>query len=76
MLIEPPVTASRTDPGWVRFEVFQQADRPNHFSAVEAWTDRAAFDALIVTGQTRDFRTKLTPLSGALHDKRIYGIAR
>jgi quinol monooxygenase YgiN len=71
-LVEAQVAAARKDVGCVRFEVFQQADRPNHFSAVEAWTDRAAFDAHIVNGHTRDFRMKLTPLSGALYDERIY----
>jgi quinol monooxygenase YgiN len=71
-LVQAQVAASRKDAGCVRFEVFQQADRPNHFSAVAAWTDRAAFDAHIVAGHTRDFRKKLTPLSGALYDERIY----
>lgn len=71
-LVETQVAASRKDPGCMRFEVFQQADRPNHFSVVEAWSDRAAFDAHIVTGHTKDFRMKLTPLSGGLYDERIY----
>jgi quinol monooxygenase YgiN len=71
-LVEAQVAASRQDPGCMRFEVFQQADRPNHFSVVEAWSDRAAFDAHIVTAHTRDFRMKLTPLSGGLYDERIY----
>jgi quinol monooxygenase YgiN len=74
-LIEAQVAASRADPGRARFEVFQQADRPNHFSAVEAWTDRTAFDAHIVTGHTTQFRMKLTPLSGSLYDERIYQAA-
>jgi len=71
-LVETQVAASRKDAGCVRFEVFQQADRPNHFSVVEAWSDRAAFDAHIVTAHTKDFRMKLTPLSGGLYDERIY----
>jgi quinol monooxygenase YgiN len=72
-LLTAHVKASRGDPGCVRYEVFQQADRPNHFSAVEAWASRADFDAHVVAGHTRDFRMKLTPLSGALYDERIYG---
>jgi quinol monooxygenase YgiN len=71
-LVETQVAASRKDAGCVRFEVFQQADRPNHFSVVEAWSDRAAFDAHIVTAHTKEFRMKLTPLSGGLYDERIY----
>jgi quinol monooxygenase YgiN len=75
-LVETQVAASRKDPGCVRFEVFQQADRPNHFSVVEAWADRAAFDAHIVSGHTKDFRMKLTPLSGGLYDERLYEAAK
>jgi quinol monooxygenase YgiN len=73
--VEAHVAASRNDPGCVRYEVFQQADRPNHFSAVHAWADRAAFDAHIVAAHTKDFRMKLTPLSGSLYDERIYEAA-
>jgi quinol monooxygenase YgiN len=71
-LVTAQVTASRKAPGCMRFEVFQQANRPNHFSAVEVWADRAAFDANIVAAHTKDFRMKLTPISGALYDERIY----
>jgi quinol monooxygenase YgiN len=71
-LVQAQVRASRGDPGCVRYEVFQQADRPNHFSVVEAWASRADFDAHIVADHTRDFRMKLTPLSGGLYDERLY----
>jgi len=72
-LVEAQVGASRKDAGCARYEVFQQDARPNHFSAVSVWSNRAAFDAHIVAGHTTDFRKKLTPLSGALYDERIYG---
>jgi quinol monooxygenase YgiN len=75
-LVEAQVAAGRKNPGCVRFEVFQQADRPNHFSVVQAWADRAAYDAHIVMPHTRDFRMKLTPLSGGLYDERIYEAAK
>jgi quinol monooxygenase YgiN len=71
-LVTAQVAAGRKAAGCVRYEVFQQANRPNHFSAVEVWSDRAAFDAHIVAAHTRDFRMKLTPLSGALYDERLY----
>ncbi len=74
-LIAAHVAATRTDPGSVHFEVFRQAERPNHFSTLEAWIDRAAFDAHIITDHTREFHTKLTPLSGGLYDERIYATA-
>lgn len=75
-LVQAQVKASRSDRGCVRYEVFQQADRPNHFSVVEAWASRAGFDAHIVTRHTCDFRTKLTPLSGGLYDERLYETAK
>lgn len=71
-LVEAQVAASRKDTGCMRYEVFQQSSRSNHFSAVTAWSDRAAYDAHIANDHTRDFRKKLTPLSGALYDERIY----
>jgi len=47
-LLEAQVPASRKDAGCARYEVFQQDARPNHFSSVSVWSDRAAFDAQIV----------------------------
>jgi quinol monooxygenase YgiN len=63
---------SRKHPGNLRFEVWQQVDRLNHFTVVEAWASRAAYDAHIVQPQTKDFRTKLATITGALYDERLY----
>ena len=71
-LLQAQVKASRGESGCTRLEVFQQADRPNHFSMVERWLSEAAYGAHIVTPHTRDFRLQLTPLSGALYDERLY----
>ena len=35
---------SRKHAGNLRFDVWQQTNRPNHFTVVEAWTSRGAFD--------------------------------
>jgi quinol monooxygenase YgiN len=75
-LVQAQVAESRGDRGCVRYEVFQQADRPNHFSVVEAWGNQADFDAHIVAAHTRGFRMKLTPLSGGLYDERYYEAAK
>lgn len=75
-LLEAQIKPSRAEPGCIRFEVFQQVDRPNHFSMVENWSSQATYDAHIVSAHTRSFRRQLTPLSGALYDERLYtGIA-
>jgi quinol monooxygenase YgiN len=66
------VAASRKEAGVVHFEVFQQGNRPNHFSVVEAWKGQGAYDSHITAAHTKQFRDQLTPMSGALYDERLY----
>jgi quinol monooxygenase YgiN len=68
--------SSRNDNGNVRFAVLQQNSRPNHLTVVEVWKDRKALDAHGVSEHTRQFREKLTPLSGSLYDERLYQVIR
>jgi quinol monooxygenase YgiN len=63
---------SRKQNGNLRFDVYQQTNRPNHFTVVETWASRAAYDAHFVQAQTKDFRTKLAAMTGALYDERLY----
>ena len=63
---------SRKDPGSVRFDVVQQTSRPNHFTVVEVWRDRSAFDSHGMAAHTKRFRTDLGPMSGSLYDERLY----
>lgn len=63
---------SRKDPGHVRFDVVQQTNRPNHFTVVEVWADRKAFDAHGMASPARRFRDQLAPMSGSLYDERLY----
>ena len=67
---------SRKHAGNLSFEVWQQSNRPNHFTVVEAWANRGAFDLHEMQKDTRDFRTKLGAMSGALYDERLYKSAR
>jgi quinol monooxygenase YgiN len=60
------------DSGNISYEVLQQANRGNHFTVVEAWSDRKALDAHAMAAHTRAFRDKLGPIAGALYDERIY----
>jgi quinol monooxygenase YgiN len=64
--------ASRKDAGNLMFEVVQQSNRPNHFTVVEIWKDRKAFDAHGTAEHTRRFRANLGPMLGAPHDDRVY----
>jgi quinol monooxygenase YgiN len=65
---------SRKEAGAGRFEIFQQGNRPNHFSVVEIWKNQRAYDAHITAAHTRRFRDQLTPMSGALYDERLYRV--
>jgi quinol monooxygenase YgiN len=60
------------DPGNIAYQVLVQASRSNHFTVLEAWRSKAAFDAHAMAGHTRGFREKLSPLAGALYDERLY----
>jgi len=71
-LLNGLVGNSRKEAGALRFEVFQQSDRPNHFSVVEIWKGRDAYSAHIVAEHTKTFRKNLSPISGALYDERLY----
>jgi quinol monooxygenase YgiN len=62
----------RRGDGNERFDVLQQINRPNHFTVVETWMDRDAFDAHGMAAHTRRFREQLAPMSGALYDERLY----
>lgn len=71
-LLQQLSEASRKETGNQRFEVQQQGNRPNHFTVVEIWADKKAYDAHVMAGHTRQFRDKLGPMSGALYDERLY----
>ena len=71
-LLKKLASDGRAEAGNLRFDVIQQVNRPNHFTVMEAWRDRAAFDAHGMTAPTRQFREQLGPMSGALYDERLY----
>jgi quinol monooxygenase YgiN len=73
-LVKAQAEAARKDGGNLRYDVLQWDGHPNHFTLVEIWRDRKAFDASIVTPQNKEFRDKLTPLEGALYDERLYHV--
>jgi quinol monooxygenase YgiN len=66
--------STRKDPGNARFEVLQQANRPNHFSVVEIWPNRKVFETHAMSPAALQFRNQLQPMAGALYDQRLYKI--
>jgi quinol monooxygenase YgiN len=75
-LVKTQADAARKSDGNLRFDVLQWDGHPNHFTLVEVWRDRKAFDASATAAHTKDFRQKLTPLEGALYDERLYQTVR
>jgi quinol monooxygenase YgiN len=75
-LLKKLADASRRDAGNVRFDVVQQTNRPNHFTVIEVWKDRKAFDGHVMTAHVREFRDQLTPMSGALYDERLFRVLK
>ena len=75
-LVKTQADAARKGDGNLRFDVLQWDGHPNHFTLVEVWRDRKAFDASATAAHTKDFRQKLTPLEGALYDERLYQTVR
>jgi quinol monooxygenase YgiN len=75
-LVKTLAEAGRKDSGNLWFDVIQWDGHTNHFSLVEAWHDRDAFDASIMAAHTKEFRQKLTMFEGAPYDERLYQAVR
>jgi quinol monooxygenase YgiN len=75
-LVKALAEAGRKDDGNLLFDVLQWDGHANHFTLIEAWRDRKAFDANVLGAHTKEFRQKLTPLEGALYDERLYQAVR
>ena len=71
-MLQELATGARRENGNVLFDVTVQPNRTNHFTLVEVWTDQKAYDAHVITDNTRKFRAAFAPISGALYDERIY----
>ena len=65
---------SKKDPGVVRFEVLQQDSRANHYTVVEVWQTRPAFEAHSASEHSKRFREKLQPMLGSPFDERLHEI--
>lgn len=71
-LMQEYVADSQKDPGAVRIELLQHEKRRNHFSLVEVWQNKDAFEAHTAAAHTKQFREKLHPLLGSPFDERLH----
>lgn len=72
MLLQELATASRQEPGNLRFDVLQHAMRGNHFTVIEQWRNQDALEAHVATAHARAYRDALQPLTGSPLDERVY----
>ena len=63
---------SRKDPGNVRFDVVQMVGRANHYTIVEVWQSRQAFEAHNAAEHTKQFREKIHPILGSPWDDGMF----
>jgi quinol monooxygenase YgiN len=75
-LLEQFAAESRQDAGVVRVEVLQESEHPNHFTILEVWQTRQAFEAHTASEHTKQFRNKLFPWLGSPYDERFNRLPR
>lgn len=63
---------SADDLGNISYDAFEQANRRNHFTVIEAWANKVAFDAHAAAAHIRAFREEIAPIIGAPYDDRLY----
>jgi quinol monooxygenase YgiN len=66
------IAAARRAPGNLRFEAWQQTNRPNHFNLVGVWSSRTGFDDFTAGAAAREYRATVGPLIGSPYDERLY----
>src|SRR5215510_14942501 len=65
---------SRKDAGSVRFEIMRDVSRMNHFSIVEVWQSRQAYEDHLKAPHAKKFREVLQPWLGSPFDERLYNL--
>lgn len=71
-LLKAVAEESRKDDGNVRYEVFQETSRTNHFTILATWRDVKAFESHEIKPHVRRFRETLAPMLGAPYDDRLF----
>jgi len=71
-LLQQFAADSVKDPGSVRFELLREPNRINHFTIVEVWQSKQAFETHLIAAHTKSFREKIQPLLGSPFDERLH----
>ncbi|CAG4887995.1 putative quinol monooxygenase [Paraburkholderia saeva] len=72
VLLDGYAATSRQQQGNLDVEILRQVSSPNHFTLVESWASRDAYEAHISSSAAREFHKQLDPLLGSPHDERLY----
>lgn len=64
--------AGRASAGNLRFDIWQQINRANHYNIVAAWKSAADLESFEASDGSRQFRKIVAPLIGSLYDERRY----
>jgi quinol monooxygenase YgiN len=71
-LLKAVAEESRKDEGNIRYDVYQEISRTNHFTIFATWRDAKAFESHEIKPHVRRFRETLAPMLGAPYDDRLY----
>ena len=73
-LVKALAESSQKEEGAVRYEIYQQPARTNHYQVVALWADAKAFDTHETAAHTRQFRAATMPGRANLYDQRLYKV--
>jgi quinol monooxygenase YgiN len=71
-MLQELAAGGRRESGNLLLDITVQPNRTNHFTLIEVWSDQKAYEAHVITENTKKFRSAFTPVSGALYDERLY----
>jgi quinol monooxygenase YgiN len=71
-MVRKQAEASRRESGNLRFDVLQHTMRANHFTVVESWASRRAFETHAAAAHTKQYREAMQPVTGSPVDERTY----
>jgi quinol monooxygenase YgiN len=64
--------ASSKEPGFVRFELFEQDGREGHLSLIETWANPGAYDTHSAGAASKEWRSKIDTIRLSDYDQRPY----
>ena len=70
-LLQSYAADTRKDAGAQRVDVLVESGRPNHFTLIELWESRAAYEAHVAKEHTKKYRDTLFPWLGSPYDERF-----